>query len=98
MPFWYTTFHVSASEGLPVMRPLWFEYPKEQALYDMDDQWLVGRDLLVKPVTQPGRPARPPLGTPLTRSPTDAPAWFAPLSAMGRPSPYAVLCCATRRD
>lgn len=47
-------FWVAYSEGLPVMRPLWAEYPKDDATYTMDDQWLIGSDLLVKPVTVEG--------------------------------------------
>ncbi len=54
LPFWYTTFYVAYSEGLPVMRPLWMEYPSEKITFDMDDQWLIGSDLLVKPVTTAG--------------------------------------------
>lgn len=29
------------------------QYPKVESLFDIDDQWLVGSDLLVKPVTAP---------------------------------------------
>jgi len=54
LPFWYTTFYVAFAEGLPVMRPLWMEYPTETITFDMDDQWLIGSDLLVKPVTSAG--------------------------------------------
>lgn len=54
LPYWYTTFYIAYAEGLPVMRPLWMEYPTEMATFDMDDQWLIGQDLLVKPVTTAG--------------------------------------------
>lgn len=37
-----------------MMRPLWMEYPTEKITFDMDDQWLIGSDLLVKPVTAAG--------------------------------------------
>lgn len=33
---------------------MWMEYPKTESLFDVDDQYLVGSDLLVKPVTAPG--------------------------------------------
>jgi mannosyl-oligosaccharide alpha-1,3-glucosidase len=36
------------------MRPLWAHYPADAHTFDMDDQWLVGEDLLVKPVTDEG--------------------------------------------
>jgi alpha 1,3-glucosidase len=51
LPFWYTLFAEAASTGVPTMRPLWMEYPKDANVYAIDDQWLVGSDLLVKPVT-----------------------------------------------
>ena len=54
LPYWYLTFYHAYKHGLPVMRPLWFEYPKDEATYGMDDQWLIGGDLLVKPVTAAG--------------------------------------------
>jgi alpha 1,3-glucosidase len=40
---------------MPVMRPLFAEYPNDRRVFAMDDQWLVGRDILVKPVTDAGK-------------------------------------------
>jgi len=54
LPYWYTLFYEASKSGVPTMRPLWFEYPKDEATFKMDDQWLVGSDILVKPVTSPG--------------------------------------------
>jgi len=34
------------------MRPLWFEYPDDARTYLVEDQYLVGRDLLVAPVVR----------------------------------------------
>jgi len=53
LPLWYTLFAAANATGVPVMRPLWMEYP-EEAVQDMDAQWLVGSELLVKPVTSEG--------------------------------------------
>lgn len=36
------------------MRPLWVHYPADEQTWEMADQWLVGADLLVKPVTAQG--------------------------------------------
>lgn len=33
------------------MRPLWVEYPEDIATFDIEDEFLIGRDLLVHPVT-----------------------------------------------
>jgi alpha 1,3-glucosidase len=54
LPYWYTLFYEAYVSGVPTMRPLWMEYPKDPETYAMDDQWLVGSDLLVKPVTARG--------------------------------------------
>lgn len=38
----------------PLMRPLFFDYPGEARVWDFPRQYLLGADLLVSPVTQPG--------------------------------------------
>ncbi|HST52597.1 MAG TPA: glycoside hydrolase family 31 protein [Pyrinomonadaceae bacterium] len=50
LPYLYTLFHEHTETGAPVMRPLWFEYPDDARTYLIEDQYLVGRDLLVAPV------------------------------------------------
>src|SRR5262249_29172017 len=40
------------------MRPLWFEYPMDESTYLIEDQFLVGRDLLVAPVVSQGATSR----------------------------------------
>jgi len=52
LPYWYTIFWQGVTTGLPVMRPLWIEYPKEESLYPTDDQYMIGSSLLVKPITE----------------------------------------------
>ena len=49
LPFLYTLFEESARTGLPVMRPLWLEYPADPLAGASDRAWLLGRDLLVAP-------------------------------------------------
>jgi len=55
LPYWYTTFYSAYSKGLPVMRPMFFEFPEDSQTFSIDDQWMVGDALLVKPVTDPGK-------------------------------------------
>jgi alpha 1,3-glucosidase len=52
LPFWYTLFHESHNNGMPVMRALWMHYPQDESVFGVDDTFLVGEDLLVKPVTR----------------------------------------------
>ena len=35
------------------MRALWMEFPKEEKLFDVDDTFMVGDTLMVKPITSP---------------------------------------------
>ena len=54
LPFWYTVYYASHTEGLPVMRPLWVEFPGDASLLTEQRSWMVGSDLLVAPVMQQG--------------------------------------------
>ncbi|XP_030357420.1 neutral alpha-glucosidase AB isoform X1 [Strigops habroptila] len=54
LPFWYTAFYHSHRHGVPVMRPLWMEYPEDTTTFAIDDQYLIDRALLVHPVTEQG--------------------------------------------
>jgi len=54
LPLWYTLFAAANATGVPAMRPLWLEYPGEPSARVVDDEWLVGDALLVKPVAEPG--------------------------------------------
>lgn len=52
LPYLYTLFREHTETGAPVMRPLWFEYPDDTRTYTLEDEYLVGRDLLVAPVVR----------------------------------------------
>ncbi|MBV9927819.1 MAG: glycoside hydrolase family 31 protein [Acidobacteria bacterium] len=52
LPYLYSLFYEHTQTGAPVMRPLWFEYPDDQRTYTLEDEYLVGRDLLVAPVVR----------------------------------------------
>uniref|UniRef100_A0A1A8IEW1 Glucosidase, alpha, neutral AB n=1 Tax=Nothobranchius kuhntae TaxID=321403 RepID=A0A1A8IEW1_NOTKU len=54
LPYWYQLFYHAYRTGEPVMRALWVEYPQDPATFAVDDEFLIGRDLLVHPVTEEG--------------------------------------------
>ncbi|XP_070181942.1 neutral alpha-glucosidase AB-like isoform X2 [Littorina saxatilis] len=54
LPYWYTEFFTSEKDGAAVMRPLWVEFPKEKATFGIDDNYMIGSALLVRPVTDQG--------------------------------------------
>ncbi|XP_050965045.1 neutral alpha-glucosidase AB isoform X2 [Labeo rohita] len=51
LPYWYQLFYNAHHTGQPVMRPLWVEYPDNVATFSIEDEYLIGKDLLVHPVT-----------------------------------------------
>jgi alpha-glucosidase len=58
LPYIYTLFAENESSGRSVLRPLWFEYPADVKTYLLDDQYLLGKDLLVAPVVHEGETSR----------------------------------------
>jgi alpha-glucosidase len=58
LPYIYTLFYQHERDGQPIMRPLWFEYPKDFKTYLIEDQFMVGRDLLIAPVLKEGQTKR----------------------------------------
>lgn len=58
LPYLYTLFYNHEQTGEPVMRPLWYEYPNDKFTYLIDDQYLVGKDLLIAPVVKQGLKTR----------------------------------------
>jgi alpha-glucosidase (family GH31 glycosyl hydrolase) len=49
--FRYTLFHHAHTNGMPVMRALWMEFPTEEQLFDVDDTFMVGSSLMVRSFT-----------------------------------------------
>uniref|UniRef100_A0A6A7G7H0 Glucosidase II subunit alpha n=1 Tax=Hirondellea gigas TaxID=1518452 RepID=A0A6A7G7H0_9CRUS len=54
LPYFYTLFYQSSQDGKPIMRPLWYEYPSDERTFQIEDQFLLGSDLLIKPITEAG--------------------------------------------
>ena len=54
LPYVYTLFYEAATEATPVMRPLWTEFPDDESTWTMDDQFMLGDAVLVKPITSAG--------------------------------------------
>jgi alpha-glucosidase len=52
LPYIYTLFANQELRGDPVMRPLWFSYPSDVKTYLVEDEFLVGGDLLVAPIVR----------------------------------------------
>ncbi|MBM7097847.1 glycoside hydrolase family 31 protein [Bacillus sp. H-16] len=53
MPQLYKLFRDASLTGLPVMRPLVFEYPEDKNTFNLSDQFMIGDNVIVAPITTP---------------------------------------------
>ncbi|WP_298457443.1 TIM-barrel domain-containing protein [uncultured Cellulomonas sp.] len=58
LPYLYACFVRAAQTGAPVQRPLVFDHGDDVLARDLDDEYLLGPDLLVAPVVEAGTTAR----------------------------------------
>ncbi|HLN62420.1 MAG TPA: TIM-barrel domain-containing protein, partial [Symbiobacteriaceae bacterium] len=58
LPFFYTLFEEAHRTGQPIMRPLVLEHQEDTETYHISDEVLIGRDVLVAPIFQPGATQR----------------------------------------
>ena len=45
----YNAFYESSVEGLPIIRPMWMEFPQDEMTFDLNHQFMFGHDILVSP-------------------------------------------------
>jgi len=57
-PYIMTQMKLASTKGTPPMRPLFFDFPKDAAAQNVDDQFMFGPDLLVAPVLNGGETKR----------------------------------------
>lgn len=53
LPFLYTTLEEAQRTGVPLFRPLVLNYQDDASTYNLDDEFMIGDDLLVAPVVKP---------------------------------------------
>ncbi len=58
LPFLYTTLEAAHRTGVPVFRPLMLNYQDDPNTYNLDDEFMIGDDLLVAPIVKPDVTAR----------------------------------------
>ncbi len=54
VPYLAEQAHQAVTASRPLMRPLFFDFPEDPAIWDHPLQWLLGDHLLVAPVLEPG--------------------------------------------
>ncbi|WP_343213435.1 TIM-barrel domain-containing protein [Archangium violaceum] len=63
LQLYYDAMYQATQTGLPIARALFLNDPQDPRVYDyLDDQFFIGRDFLVAPITQPGS-GNPPVAT-----------------------------------
>lgn len=55
LPYFYDLFYEHQQTGLPVMRPLVLEYPKDASTRNLNDEFMLGSRLLAAPVVEQGQ-------------------------------------------
>lgn len=58
VPYLYTAAHRAFLDGVAIVHPLYYDDPKAPAAYRFHDEYFLGHDLLVRPVTHPFRTDR----------------------------------------
>lgn len=58
LPYLYAAAADAAQQGMPMLRPLWLEAPRESALRAVEDVFMLGRSLLIAPVLEKGATER----------------------------------------
>lgn len=58
LPHLYNLMEYAARTGVPVMRPMFMEFPQEWQSWNAQEQYMFGDDLLVAPVLQPAASTR----------------------------------------
>lgn len=53
LPHLYTLFMEASRTGIPVMRPLFLEYPNDPKTTNLSDQFLIGDNVLIAPIMRP---------------------------------------------
>jgi alpha-D-xyloside xylohydrolase len=57
-PYLLDQMRAAHQSGTPIMRPLFFDFPGDPDCEDVPDQYLLGPELLVAPVTEEGARSR----------------------------------------
>ena len=57
-PYILEQMRLAHEKGIPPMRPLFFDFPRDEACASIDDEFLFGPDLLVAPVLTEGARSR----------------------------------------
>lgn len=55
IPYIYDLFYEHQTTGLPIIRPLVLEYPNDEKTFELNDEFMLGQNILVAPVVEQGK-------------------------------------------
>ncbi|MEE4260212.1 MAG: TIM-barrel domain-containing protein, partial [Bacteroidales bacterium] len=55
LPYIYTLAYEANTEGTPIVRPLFYEFPEDSITYDLVNEYMFGENILVAPVIEQGK-------------------------------------------
>ena len=55
IPYFYTYSRIAHETGLPLVRGMYLEYPDQEPAYTHMHQYMLGKEFLVAPITEPAR-------------------------------------------
>jgi alpha-glucosidase len=58
LPYLYSTLEESHRDGVPLFRPLLLNYQNDENVLGIDDEFMVGNDLLLAPILKPNQKSR----------------------------------------
>ena len=54
LPYVYTLFRAANATASPIMRPLWYDFPKQEHLFAEQEAFMLGPAVLAAPVMEAG--------------------------------------------
>ncbi len=57
-PYLRKHMDIASEKGIPVMRPMFFDFPKDEVCYGLGEQYMFGDDILFAPIVRQGERAK----------------------------------------
>ncbi len=52
IPYIYTANHLTHTKGIPLMKPMYYDYPHSEGAYTVKNEYMFGSELIVAPITE----------------------------------------------
>ncbi|KAK8958859.1 hypothetical protein KSP40_PGU017840 [Platanthera guangdongensis] len=55
LPYYYSLFRKASASGVPILRPLWLEFPEDKETFDNSEAFMIGESILVQGIYEEGQ-------------------------------------------